>query len=195
LRRALLAIALVWCAGCGRGAASSASLPDGARPVDASAVVVSSDPKREELWARARRDASGADDLMRLADVEGATGLAERGGADPESRTVALQAMAFAPEPGAFAGFPFLAQAAEGQDETQAEAALDSLVDLAARPRRALDPEDAAEMKSGCDALLSVAKDPKAVRSRRVKAIRALRMLAERGCVTADVLPTDLDAR
>jgi hypothetical protein len=105
--------------------------------------------------------------------------------------------MAFAPEPGAFAGLPFLAEAARGPDDGQADAALESAVDLAARPRRAIDPEDAAEMKEGCDMLLALASDTnaKAVRSRRVKAIRALRMLADRGCVDPHAIPTDLDAR
>ena len=66
--------------------------------------------------------------------------------------------------------------------------------DIAARPRRAVDPEDAAEMKSGCDALLTLAKQSDAARARRIIAIRALRMLSERGCVAAAEIPADLDA-
>jgi hypothetical protein len=108
---------------------------------------------------------------------------------------VAIQAMAFAPEPGAFAGLSFLAEVARGGSEPEAEAALASALELAARPRRAIDPEDAAEMKAGCDGLLALATDAKAARSRRVKAIRALRMLEGRGCVDLQAIPTDLDAR
>jgi hypothetical protein len=103
--------------------------------------------------------------------------------------------MAFAPEPGVFAGLPFLAEVARSGDDAQAEAALGSTIDLAARPRTAIDPEDAAEMKEGCDLLLALAKDEKAARSRRVKAVRALRMLAERGCTDPSAIPTELDAR
>jgi hypothetical protein len=182
-----LAIVLV---ACGRGAVRPA---DGGLIADAAVAFVRADPKREELWTRAKGGDPG--DLARLADAEGESGLAERGGADPASRMTALRAMAFAPDPGAFAGLPFLAEAAGGGDDAQAGAALDSAIDLAARPRRAIDPEDAAEMKAGCDALLALAKDPKGPRSRRVNAIRALRMLAERGCVDPAALPTDLDAR
>jgi hypothetical protein len=103
--------------------------------------------------------------------------------------------MAFAPEPGAFAGLELLGEAAKGPSDAEADAALDSAIDLAARPRRALDPEDFTEMKAGCTSLLALATDAKAPRPRRVKAIRALRMLADRGCVDPAQLPSDLDAR
>ena len=183
------------CGACGKETAPSATLPDGAKVPDAAVVGVAAaaDPVVEELWARAR--GGDADDLARLADREGESGLAGRGERDPAARLTAIRAMAYAPEPGAFAGLPFLAEAARAPDEAQAEAALESAIDLAARPRRAIDPEDAAEMKEGCDMLLALANDPKAVRVRRVNAIRALRMLADRGCVDPHALPTDLDAR
>ncbi len=179
--------------GCSRGA----SLQDGgsAKGTDASAdaASASADPVREDLWTRAKL--GDAADLARLADREGESGLVERGATgDPATRLTAIRAMAFAPDPGAFGGLPFLAEAARGTDEPQAQAALDSAIDLAARPRRAVDPEDAAEMKAGCDGLLALAKDPKASRGRRVKAIGALRMLVDRGCVDPAAIPTDLDA-
>ncbi len=75
------------------------------------------------------------------------------------TRMTAIRAMAFAPEPGALAGLPFLAEAARGPDDAQAQAALESAIDLAARPRRAVDPEDAAEMKAGCDSMLALARE------------------------------------
>jgi hypothetical protein len=191
---ALIAVATVLI-GCGRGGSPSAALPDGAKVQDAAVVVAAPapDPVLEELWAQAKGGEAG--DLARLADREGESGLVERAQVDPASRQTALRAMAFAPEPGAFAGLPFLAEAARGADEAQAEVALQSAIDLAARPRRAIDPEDAAEMKAGCDSLLALANDPKASRARRVNSIRALRMLADRGCVDLRALPTDLDAR
>jgi hypothetical protein len=182
------------CGACGKETAPSATLPDGAKAADAAAgVAATADPVVEELWVRAR--GGDADDLARLADRVGESGLAERGERDPSARMTALRAMAHAPEPGAFAGLPFLAEAARGADEAEAEAALESAIDLAARPRRAIDPEDAAEMKEGCDMLLALANDPKAARVRRVRAVRALRMLADRGGVDPHALPTDLDAR
>ncbi len=213
-----LAAGLAWvagaiaCGGCGRSAPASAALPDGAegsRRGDASAAAPAvgvADRVREDLWARAARatrdagDAGAAggdaDDLARLADREGASGLVERGRADTDHAVVlaSIRAMAFAPEPGAFAGLPFLAEAARGSDDALAQAALESALDLAARPRRQIDPEDAAEMKEGCDDMVALAKDAKAARARRVAAIRALRMLADRGCVDPASLPTDLDA-
>ncbi len=193
----------------GRGASPSAPLPDGAKPPDGAAAAtatVAGDPVLAELWSRAATGEGG--ELARLADRVGAAGLAERGEEDAASRLTAARAMAFAPEPGAFVGLPFLAELARGADEPVAEAALASAVDLAARPRRATDPEDAEELKAGCDALLGLATDADgstamkpahlaapALRARRVVAIRALRMLADRGCVSVAAIPTDLDAR
>jgi hypothetical protein len=195
LRGAVIGVILVACGACGRSAPVSAALPDGARLPDAGVAEAGAarDPVREELWARAK--GGDADDLARLADREGAGGLAERGQSDPSVRLTATRALAFAPEPGAFAGLPFLAEVAGGTDDVQAQAALESALDLAARPRRAIDPEDAAEMKAGCDAMLALADDVKRARARRVGAIRALRMLADRGCVDASAIAPDLDAR
>lgn len=190
---------LLGCGGCGKSTSVGATLPDGARIVDASAPVAvlpqASDPTLADLWRRALK--GDADDLARLADREGEDGLVERGRAevDPNVRLTAVRAMAYAPEPGALAGLPFLAEVARGADDAQALAALESAVDVAARPRRQVDPEDAAEMKEGCDAMVGLASDVKAARARRVLALRALRMLADRGCVDAASLPTDLDAR
>jgi hypothetical protein len=176
---------------------SQASTGDGS--IDAGATFAASDPVIEALWARARGDAGEPDDLARLADREGASGLVARANADPASRLTALRALAYAPEPQAWEGLPLLAEAARAPSDDEANAALDSAIDLAARPRRATDPEDAAELKQGCDGLLAiaVARDGKGAmpRARRVKAIRALRLLADRGCVDAAAIPGDADAR
>jgi hypothetical protein len=183
----ILALLLVAC-GKTSGDASKAE-------VDAAPVYVSPDPAVEALWVRAAQDGGDGDDLARLADREGASGLAARGETDPAMRAVAVRAMGFAPEPGMFEGLPLLAEVAAGKDDGEASAALDSAIDLAARPRAALDPDDAIELRKGGDALLVLATDPKAPRARRVKAIRALRMLADRGGLDAGAIPTDLDAR
>ena len=81
-----------------------------------------------------------------------------------------------------------------GSDADSA-AALDAILDQAARPRRAVDPEDADEIADGCQTLLALARAPGRPRTRRVGAIRALRMLAERGCAKAADIPTDLDGK
>jgi hypothetical protein len=177
---------------------SRASTSDGV--LDAGGWTPSSDPAVEALWARAMSDAGTGDDLARLADREGGGGLAGRGSADPGARMTAVRAMAFVPDPQAFEGLPFLADVARGSNDEEAIAALDSAIDLAAHPRRAVDPEDAAELKRGCDELLALAVDREAgaknpkILARRVKAIRALRMLVERGCVDPAAIPTDADA-
>ncbi len=190
-----LAMALLASAACSKSQASQAN---GDGSVDAGLAFAATDPTLEALWARARGDAGEAGDLARLADREGASGLVARANADPASRVTALRAMAFAPEPQAWEGLPLLAEAARAASDDEANAALDSAIDLAARPRRALDPEDAAELKQGCDGLLAVAtaRDTKNAlpRARRVKAIRALRMLADRGCVDPKAIPADVDA-
>ena len=146
-----------------------------------------------DLWTRAK--AGDADDLARLADREGASGLVARASEDAAWRLAAIRAMAFVDDPGAFEALPSLARAARTGDDAEAMAALESAGDLASRPRRAVDPEDAAELREGCDLLLALAKDTQAPRPRRIASVRALRMLADRGCVKVADLPTDLDAR
>ena len=190
-RDALVLVSVLFLAACGKtsGEASKAE-------VDAAPVYVSPDPAVEALWVRAAQDGGDGDDLARLADREGASGLAARGETDPGMRAVAVRALAFAPEPGMFEGLPLLAQVAGGKSDVEANAALDSAIDLAARPRRALDPDDAIELTKGCELLLALASDSSAARARRVKAIRALRMLADadKGAFDAGAIPTDLDA-
>jgi hypothetical protein len=180
-------------AGCGKsspavpssGASASGPAPSvvlGAALPDAEAL----DPREADLWGRA--EDGGADDLMRLADREGSSGLVERA-ADPGLRRTALRAMAFVHD---FVGLPLLADAAAGGDEADARAALESAVELAAARRTARDPEDAEELKEGCDKLLALAKDAAAPKARRVLAADALRMLSERGCVKREEVPTGL---
>ena len=147
----------------------------------------------DELWARAK-DADGGteDDLARLARREGATGLVERG-AHPMWRVIAARALGYTE---GFAALPWLAEVgAAPEAEAEAMAALESAVRLAAQVRGQADPEDAEELRAGCDRLLVLAKDPKADKKRKVLAIRALRMLADRGCVKAAEVPAELDAR
>lgn len=193
--------ALAACSACGKNGASSPSDANAKASASASgsaAEASSAAPRGElgprllELWTRAKD--GEADDLIRLADIEGSTGLVERAEsvANPVQRMTAIRALGFCRD---FDGLPFLATVATEGADAEATAALESAIDLAARPRRAVDPEDAAELKQGCEQLLALAKAPERPRERRVGAIRALRMLAERGCVKLAEIPGDLDAR
>jgi hypothetical protein len=56
-----------------------------------------------------------------------------------------------------------------------------------------VDAEDALEVRAGCDALMTLAKDSRQKNSRRVGAIRVVRMLADRGCASPSDIPTDFD--
>jgi hypothetical protein len=132
----------------------------------------------------------GEEDLAALAVHEGAAGLAEAM-AEPELRTTAIRAMAFAR---GWSQLPPLAGVAGGESAEEARLALDVTVELAARPRRAEDAEDADELRDGCEKLDTLARDKARARERRVAAVRALRMLP---CPAfeAGALPADLDAR
>jgi hypothetical protein len=156
---------------------------------EAGADAGTRDPRVEELWDRAGDGET--DDLARLADREGTDGLVERA-SRPAERMTALRALGYT---GDLAALPFLAEVAAKGSDGEAGAALSSAAQIAAEPRRATDPEDALELHEGCAALLAVARDVARPKPRRVGAIRALRMLAERGCVKREEIPTDLDVR
>ena len=169
---------------CGAGGAA-----DGAAPwLDAGEDVhVARALEIEELWTRAK---DGEDDeLARLAAAEGEHGLEERATMGAY-RVTALRAMAFAP---GFSSLPVLGAAAKSGTEQEARAAVDSADVIAARKRAQVDPEDHDELMSGCAALLDAAKDVTRPRPIRVGAVRALRMLADYGCVARDAIPKDVD--
>jgi hypothetical protein len=174
------------CGGCGKstpkdpGAMASAPLPSNAPDAAPSVAIAST-----RLWELAKDGEE--EDLATLAVHEGAAGLVE-GAARPEQRMTAIRAMAYAR---GWAQLPFLASAAVAKDDAEAKAALESVVDLASRPRTSEDPEDATELAEGCAKLVDLAKAADRDKARRVQAIRALRMMP---CPKAD-LPTDLDAK
>ena len=197
----IVAIAVVAASSCGRGSsatpASTAKSQASEQPsaaittVQDDGAVSPMDPQLADLWERARSKDSAVDDLARLAKREGSVGLAERGQSDAALRLTALRAMAFTDD---FVGLPWLADIGANAGDEEANAALESAIDLAARPRRAVDPEDAEELHAGCGRLLAMAKEKSTARSRRILAIRALRMLTDRGCASDKEIPTDLDA-
>ena len=141
-----------------------------------------------EQWARAND--GEPEELMRLADLVGCEGLRERAGG-AALRTTAIRAMRYC---GDFSELPWLAQVAATGEDVDAKASVESIVELSARPRRATDPDDAVELHVGCAALLDLARSTDWPKERRIEAVRALRMLSERGCVKRSEIPTDLDA-
>jgi hypothetical protein len=147
------------------------------------------DAREAEAWSRAQD--GGDDDDLRLADLVGCAGLRERA-ATPSLRATALRATAYCRD---FSELPWLADVGAHGGDADALTALDAIVDQSARVRRATDPEDADELHTGCAVLLDLAKSTDRPAPRRVRAIRALRMLSERGCVKRADIPTDLDAK
>lgn len=167
---------------CGRGQTSTAGTPaSGAAAADGSAPAApgASTEQLDAQWARAKE--GEADELARLARKEGALGLVERGSANAEWRETAIRALAYAD---GWAGLPWLADVGAAADEKEAALALESASALAARPRRAIDPEDALELRAGCDKLSALAApDAKPQKSKAItqSAVRTLRMLADYG--------------
>lgn len=194
---ALLALATLAVAACGKTTSPGAPASPGAGPAAPSGHVARAgsddaepmDEREEEAWAQA--DAGEPQELMRLTDLVGCDALRDRA-ADPSRRPAAIRAMAYCPD---FSELPWLADIGAGGRDDEAVAALAAVVDQAARPRRATDPEDADELHTGCAALLALARSPERPRVRRVLAVRALRMLAERGCVARADIPTDVDVK
>jgi hypothetical protein len=155
--------------------------------VDARASVERPDDV-ERVWTEAKD--GDESELMRLANREGAIGLVERS-VDPRYRLTALRAMGYTT---GYVAFPELGNAAKIGPEDEATVAVDSATMIAAQKRRQVDPEDALELRDGCDRLLEAAKDTSRPRAVRVGAVRALRMLTDR-CVKAGDIPTDVDVK
>jgi hypothetical protein len=194
-------VTLATCGGCGRrapgaGDATSALAAGDAEAPPASKAALALDAaslRDSRKWENAKD--GDQEDLSTLAVHEGAMGLIEAA-SDRDLRPTAIKAMAFAR---GWAQLPFLAKAANGKDDEEARLALESTVELAARPRTAEDPEDADELREGCDALLVLARDTTRPRSRRIASVRALRMMPcpRSGAATdgGEGLPSDVDTK
>jgi hypothetical protein len=184
-----MALGLLATIHCGKGSAPRAGAVAGDDPPGEELREEPMEPREAEAWDRAKD--GDDDDRMRLADRLSCAGLREHAD-DPRFRSTAIRAMAFC---GDFSELPWLAAVATESGDTEGADALATVVEQAARPRRATDPEDAEELHAGCTALLALSRTLGAPRGRRVVAIRALRMLADRGCVRASDIPVDLDAK
>jgi hypothetical protein len=132
-------------------------------------------------------------DLARLADREGAGGLLEgleEGGA---IGLVALAALPWAAD--ADAAYQRLGEIVRQLDPPATGPVLQAIVDMAARPRRQTEPLDPPGLRSCAEALLTLAEKKSLARNVRASAISALRLLVERGAVSATAIPTDLDPK
>jgi len=175
----------------GAATASPSSAEASTVPPEGGTSPVPRDPLVDDLWTRAADGELG--DLARLHDREGETGLVERA-ADPGYRMTALLALSCGED---FTALPFLADVATSGTDAEAEVALASARSLAAVPRRSRDPEDALELRRGCEALLLLARKADAPPARRAGAVSTLRMLESTGCLHGplEALPTDLDPK
>jgi hypothetical protein len=191
----VLAILFASAAACGKKAPSRAASPsdmalaDDGEGMEAHPRLAPMSAAEADAWARA---ASGdEEDRMRLFDLVGCTGLRERAD-EPARRMTAIRAMAYCVD---FTELPWLVSIATHALDDEALEALQAILENAAQVRLATDPDDAIELHAGCALLLELARDSGQSRARRVLAIRALRMLAERGCVRRDQIPGDFDAK
>lgn len=153
------------------------------------APAATRDPMLEDLWAKASEGELA--DLARLHDREGETGLIQRAGV-PAYRMTALLALGCGED---FTALPYLADVAATGGDGEAEAALASVESIASVPRRTRDPEDALELRKGCEMLLALARQADAPRVRRVSAVSALRRLETTGCLHGEAPPTDFDPK
>ena len=188
MKVAVLVSALLATIACGKHGAAARGSPAEAIE-EADGAVEPMDARETAAWARARDGDDG--DLARLVDLVGCVGLRERA-SDARLRGLALRAMAFCPD---FSELPWLVDVAATGRDAEASAALEAIVEQAARPRRWTDPEDALELGSGCRSLLAFSRDASRPGGQRAQAVRALRMLADHGCVKRADIPTAVDAR
>lgn len=172
----------------------SGPVADADAMVDGSTADTSASIERpediERLWTEAA-DGGDESELIRLADREGPMGLVERS-VDARYRLTALRAMGYTT---GWVALPELGRAAQTGPEDEATVAVDGATLMAAQKRRQVDPEDALELRDGCDRLLAAAKDTTRPRAVRVGAVRALRMMTDRGCVNPSDIPGDVDVK
>ena len=143
------------------GGARRPARPDGAAARRGDAGRCAEDPRIAELWARAKD--GDADDLARLADREGTTvsteALADPPPADgPARRSASRTTSRRSP----LAGGRGHERDGRGGGRRAGERAT-----LASEPRRAMDPEDALEIREGCAAPARAGEGPTRAAPRR----------------------------
>jgi hypothetical protein len=170
------------------GVAASGSDADVAMTAPSAALPPPpTDPAENALWAQALAADADDDDFARLGVREGADGL-EAHLSDAKTRNAAIRALAYVAEEERFDALPLLASIATGAmdgatDDDGARAAA-TIEALAARPHRAVDREDASELRAGCDTLSAyvTTSGGKAEAKRLTSIARSLTMLRDYGC-------------
>lgn len=135
--------------------------------------------------------AADDDELFRWARREGIEAVVEAAKVGERKRPDAYRALAQSGEVRALA---FLADEAKSR-EKDARAALEAANELAATPRKQVDPDDAEELRAACDTLLWLAREKGRPPKERALAVSTLRMMVAYGCVKATDIPVDLDAK
>ncbi len=146
---------------------------------------------KDALWSRAMQSEDDID-LASLADREGASGLLEAievGGKVGHTALAALPLTDDAP-----VAYRRLAQLALLTDGTARWRVLQTIHDVAARPPRLRESVDEGGADVCAQALLRIARDPRAPASHRAVAISSLRLTALARHVDAAQVPSDLDA-
>jgi hypothetical protein len=141
------------------------------------------DAKEADAWEHAKT--GDESEQARLVDLIGCDGVRARA-EDDALRPTALRAMSTCPD---FSELPWLADVASSGSDAEAVLALDAITQQAAQRRHPVDPEDALELGEGCRALLDVARSDRQPPARRARAVVALHMLADRGCVKRADIP------
>jgi hypothetical protein len=106
---------------------------------------------------------------------------------------VALAALPLADD--ADAAYQRLGEIVQQLDPAATGPVVQAIVDMAARPRQQTEPLDPPGLRACAEALLTLAERKSLPPSVRAPAISALRLLVERGAVSAAAIPTDLDPK
>jgi hypothetical protein len=142
-------------------------------------------------WVAARDEDPAA--AMRLAAVEGASGLLDGLADGGDTAATALRALPYADDAEAALG-PLGSRLAAAAGERQA-ALLTTILAIAGEPRRQREAVDLEGTRSCFEALIALAKRADASRESRVVAVSAARALAGKGYADPGRIPGDLDPK
>jgi hypothetical protein len=147
--------------------------------------------QQDALWQKAMEDGDDID-LATLADREGASGLLDAFEVGGQVGRTALTAMPYASD--APVVYHRLAQVVLlTKDDTQ-RGIVQTVHDIALRPRRLREPVDEDGRAACAEALLRIAREDGAPRTTRALAVSTLRLPAFAGLVRQEQIPTGFDA-
>ncbi len=168
---------------------ASAAAPIGSAP--AASATAASARASDARWVAARDEDPAA--AMRLAAVEGASGLLDGLADGGDTAVTALRALPYADDAEAALG-PLGSRLASAAGERQA-ALLTTILAIAGEPRRQREAVDLEGTRACFEALISLAKRADASRESRVVAVSAARALAGKGYADPGRVPGDLDPK